>query len=311
MQENLDKHINKKEVFSNYALATNLCSGRLSHSLILNGQNTDVIENIALKVSAYLLCKNDGCFTCNNCENVLKSNHPDVFLIEKDINKTEITIDKIRQMKKTVNLLPMSSKGKVYIIKNADQLNVNSQNALLKVLEEPCDDIYFILTTSKINVILETVISRCSVYDIEDENYMLESKNFDEFMIDILKNVDEEVRCDIYKCIYNSFIYILKKDYNNLLSSLTSIYMQKNKEYIKMSLTVLKVMLKSILKTLINNFLLPDDIKVAADCKNEDKFKYIEIYNILLNEEESLLTNVNLGLSSTNLFISIKCVLEA
>ena len=83
------------------------------------------------------------------------SNNPDIFFV------SEYTVENIRQIKKFLSQRPYSHDTKVVIIPQADLLNLESQNTLLKNLEEPGDNNYFILTTSKPNALLPTIISRC------------------------------------------------------------------------------------------------------------------------------------------------------
>ncbi len=83
------------------------------------------------------------------------ANNPDVFLV------SEYTVENIRQIKKFLSQHPYSHDTKVVVIPQADLLNLESQDTLLKNLEEPGDNNYFILTTTKPNALLPTIISRC------------------------------------------------------------------------------------------------------------------------------------------------------
>lgn len=73
----------------------------------------------------------------------------------------DIRISSIRQIKKEIYLTGKSGKKKVFVISKCDRMNQNSANALLKILEEPPKDSVLILTTSKINSLLPTIIGRC------------------------------------------------------------------------------------------------------------------------------------------------------
>lgn len=73
----------------------------------------------------------------------------------------DIRISSIRQIKREIYLTGKSGKKKVFIISKADMMNPNSANSLLKILEEPPGDSVLILTTSKINSLLPTIIGRC------------------------------------------------------------------------------------------------------------------------------------------------------
>ena len=83
------------------------------------------------------------------------SNNPDLLEV------TEYTIDSIRTITKFLANKPFSHSSKVVLINNADKLNTESQNALLKNLEEPGLDNYFLLATNRPSALLPTIISRC------------------------------------------------------------------------------------------------------------------------------------------------------
>jgi len=82
-------------------------------------------------------------------------NNPDIFIV------SDYSIENIRTIKKFLSQKPFSHQSKIIYIPAADQLNFESQNTLLKNLEEPGDNNYFFLTTTKPQALLPTVISRC------------------------------------------------------------------------------------------------------------------------------------------------------
>jgi hypothetical protein len=82
-------------------------------------------------------------------------NNPDILVI------TDYTIENIRSINRFLSQKPYSHTTKVVYIANADLLNPESQNTLLKNLEEPGENCYFILTTAKPAALLPTIISRC------------------------------------------------------------------------------------------------------------------------------------------------------
>ncbi len=83
-------------------------------------------------------------------------NNPDINLIDN-----EYTIEKIRDIKKFLSTKPYSHQNKITIILNADNLEIPAQNALLKILEDPGENNYLILTTNKPYSLLATINSRC------------------------------------------------------------------------------------------------------------------------------------------------------
>ncbi len=91
----------------------------------------------------------------------------DLTVFEKDeAEKNTIGIDQVRLMQKKLFLKPMRGKTKALVINHAQTLTIEAQNALLKVLEEPPQDTIIILTTKKVDALIPTIISRCTVVDL-------------------------------------------------------------------------------------------------------------------------------------------------
>jgi len=94
--------------------------------------------------------------------------HPDLFVIEKDAEKKEIGIDKIRSISSFSNQTSAISANKFIIVDSACELNKSSSNALLKILEEPRPNNFLILISHNLNRILPTIRSRCHLVRIPD-----------------------------------------------------------------------------------------------------------------------------------------------
>ncbi len=94
--------------------------------------------------------------------------HPDLFLIEKDPEKREINVDKIRKIFDFAHQTSASSPNKFIIIDSACELNKAASNALLKILEEPRPNNFLILISHNLNRVLPTIRSRCQIVKIPD-----------------------------------------------------------------------------------------------------------------------------------------------
>lgn len=103
----------------------------------------------------------DACGECVSCSKINSLNHPDLFIIQKEEESSFIKIDRIRDVIYQASLKPYEARKKIFIIAEAEDMNEESQNALLKILEEPRENQIFILTTSRVSGILPTVFSRC------------------------------------------------------------------------------------------------------------------------------------------------------
>jgi DNA polymerase-3 subunit delta' len=108
---------------------------------------------------------------CRHINNQINPNNPDIFIINEE---TGWTINLVRQSKHFLSQKPFNHQNKIIIIYQAEKLNIESQNALLKTLEEPGNDSYVIISTSKPSKLLPTVISRCQIIKLKNK---LESKN--------------------------------------------------------------------------------------------------------------------------------------
>jgi len=94
--------------------------------------------------------------------------HPDLFLVEKEAEKKEITVDKIRKIAEFTNQTSAISPNKFIIIDSACELNKYASNALLKLLEEPRPNNFLILISHNLNRVLPTIRSRCQLVKVPD-----------------------------------------------------------------------------------------------------------------------------------------------
>jgi len=137
---------------------------RLPHALLFVGPDGVGKRALALALMAWLQCDqggDDACGTCASCRRVAAGSHSDVQLVNLAAGKKEIGIERIREVRRFMQLRPMGSKVKVALIDDAHLLTVAAQNALLKVLEEPPARSFLILVSSHPDALLPTVRSRC------------------------------------------------------------------------------------------------------------------------------------------------------
>jgi DNA polymerase-3 subunit gamma/tau len=104
----------------------------------------------------------EPCLVCENCKNIQDGRSLDIIEIDAASNTG---VDNIRELRETVKLPPTRAKYKVYIIDEVHMLSSGAFNALLKTLEEPPAHVIFILATTEIHKVPETIISRCQRFD--------------------------------------------------------------------------------------------------------------------------------------------------
>ena len=102
------------------------------------------------------------CGKCENCIAAMNGTHPDIIEINA---ANETHVEDIRDLIERSRLAPMQGLHKVYIIDEVHQLSSAASSALLKTLEEPPENVIFILATTDPQKLLPTIISRCQRYD--------------------------------------------------------------------------------------------------------------------------------------------------
>ena len=140
-----------------------LLKSKNSTSIVLEGYQ-DILEEVALEYARAVNCMvNDAepCDQCVACKTALSFNNPDIMHIRIMENKKGICVEQIRELHKETCIKPFREEFKVIIIHDADTMNIASQNAILKLLEEPPDYVRFILLVKDSGKLLQTIQSRC------------------------------------------------------------------------------------------------------------------------------------------------------
>ena len=104
------------------------------------------------------------CGKCPVCRKIAGGISVDVMTVSNGDHAT-IGVEAIRQIRQTLYVAPNDGDKKIYIIEKADTLNIQSQNALLKTLEEPPEHVVFILATTEPQKLPATILSRVQRYD--------------------------------------------------------------------------------------------------------------------------------------------------
>jgi len=104
---------------------------------------------------------------CSGLGHKFNQNNPDVLLIDQN---SGWGIDQIRKISNFLSQKPFCHQNKIIIILEAQNLNIESQNALLKILEEPGKNNYVIISTNKEKNILPTIISRCQTIKVSEKS---------------------------------------------------------------------------------------------------------------------------------------------
>lgn len=142
-----------------------LINNKIGHAYLFTGPRGTGKTSIARLLAKALNCEEGIGHICNNCENcktINSNSHPDVIEIDAASNSR---VEEIRNIIEQVRYAPIKGRFKVYIIDEVHMLSNNAFNALLKTLEEPPEQVVFILATTEPYKVLPTIISRCQRFD--------------------------------------------------------------------------------------------------------------------------------------------------
>lgn len=145
-------------------------ASRLSHAYIVSSGSREEAMGTALRLAAAAVCTRGHdvpCGECRACRKAFSGIHPDIVTVsrlsdDKGKRKREIVVEQIRSLVTDAYVLPNEAERKVYIIDEADTMNLAAQNAALKLLEEPPRGVIFLLCTQNPSQLLPTVRSRCA-----------------------------------------------------------------------------------------------------------------------------------------------------
>ncbi len=259
------------------ALENAMKNGRLPHGVVLESTQPQLLQQYIKKLSKWAVCKesNKPCDACSQCKKVETENHPDIYTAQL-AGKTEVVnVDEIRKICNDAYIKPNEAETKVYIIPNADKMQIQAQNAFLKVLEEPPQNILFILCCTSAQQLLLTIRSRVTVYKlgfdaIDDENAQRATKKAQQ----------------IAKAL------TVTKGYELLCATLFT-----DRVFAKNVLERLLLIVNSAVKAKVANINCNDVEQLLADSLSTQNL--IDILDIITTAEASLNSNINMNLFSS------------
>ncbi|GAB4148251.1 MAG: hypothetical protein Fur0037_16540 [Planctomycetota bacterium] len=146
------------------SLRSGLEQGRIPHALLFSGSRGVGKTTMARILARCLNCERgptaDPCGECSLCRSILDGSNTDVVEIDAASNNG---VDDVRAMREHVGVAAMRSRYRVFILDEAHMLSKAAFNALLKTLEEPPPRVVFVLATTELPKIPETIRSRCQV----------------------------------------------------------------------------------------------------------------------------------------------------
>ena len=143
---------------------------KISHAYILNGPKESGKMMLAEAFAMALQCeqaKSEPCMQCKSCHQAIDHNQPDIIYVSHE-KPNVISVDDIRsQLNNDIVIKPYSSRYKIYIVEDAEKMNPQAQNALLKTIEEPPFYGIILLLTTNADIFLQTIRSRCIILNLK------------------------------------------------------------------------------------------------------------------------------------------------
>ncbi len=281
------------------AVTNALRENRLPHAILIEGDIGTGRHTLANFISKAAVCSDTAppCGSCKHCLLTNSDNHPDISVTAPEDGKKNIAVSQIRALRAEAYIKPHMASCRVFIIDFADTLNEQSQNALLKVLEEPPGSTIFILIAESKASLLETIISRCVVLTLSNPetevalDYISKNTEFDE----------EEILSALAACQNNigKTLMLLKGNSDTKTSSAAKEFldqMLRGNSWGMLSVT--SPFEKS--RTTAERFFKDLKYAVAQQLrKNPTSYKapaLSRFYDELCSLEKSLATNINLSL---------------
>lgn len=127
------------------------------HTILFISSDSLLSSRMMETFTQAILCE-DLCDDCLNCKKLLSHNHPDVMYFP---TKNQLLVEDSNKITNESFVRPIFADKKIFIISNFDKSTEEAQNKLLKIFEEPMENVYYLLSTTNIEKILPTIRSRC------------------------------------------------------------------------------------------------------------------------------------------------------
>ena len=292
---------------------------RMVHAYLLDGEAGTGSIDAAKYMAKKLICKNAPCMSCGDCKRIDSDTHLNVLYIEPigDMIKKE-------QIENLIHEFSMSSLDgmpQIYIIKDADKMNVAAQNSLLKFLEEPNPNHFAFLTTSNYKKLLDTIVSRCQFihfkpipkkylmeklidYGVEvDISYIVSHLTSE---VDVAMKYIEEGKITNMMNIAKKIVDkdLKKKDsYIEYFRNKVLFLEEKDKFYHRLFLDILILIYQELLNRIsLHEAKYFDDILDNVKIQEIDKKEMIRKLELLNLYQERFNYHINLDLQYTSLF---------
>ena len=273
----------------------------LPHGIIINGPSGIGKKILAREISQKIIANFNEGLDPQNQSLFNSDHHPDFYLLDREkIHLKDIIKQKqeskywddekgYKDVVSFLTLTPSISKNKVVCIMNADSMNEESQNALLKSLEEPASYSYIIMTTSRPMSLKQTIYSRCQVFNIPHisaykiDEWLIKhgitdysSTDFPSYAMPL--NIVDDIQSDKHNS-YKEFISIINQFLNSKIDQGQAIkYINDLDMNFISKINYLVEFLKILLKSKLTN----ESLSGTYESFNSKKFSNLKISNIIV-----------------------------
>lgn len=286
----LDDYKDKQSVAYNIMM-NEINNDHISHAYLIDENNNNDSFNIVMAFIKEILCsKLDVNHRQVLCKRIDDGNYPEIKIIEPDgmlIKKKQI-LDLQQEFSRSA----FEGSKRIYIIRDADKMRSETANSMLKFLEEPDNDIIAILMTNNFNNLLSTIISRCQVIRLNNDNVDVNDSELDLLVINFIKSIENNGVRTIMKEQELLFNTVLMKDRDKLLNVFDKM--------IDMYYDIMKINTGNKLIK-FNNYL---DILINIASKNTNN-EILNKINFLVDAKETVKNNVNVNLLVDSVIINI------
>ena len=176
-------------------LTESLTRGHISHFYLISGPKGSGKHTLAKLLAEAILCEDSrkGCGSCVHCRKLRSGNHPDFITVEDPEHKN-VAVKIVRQIRDDMFIRPNEAAHKIYLF--PQELAIEGQNALLKILEEPPSYGVFLLLTDNPDKLLPTVRSRCTELKLQA---LEETTIRNQLRLDFPKATDADIAAAIFR----------------------------------------------------------------------------------------------------------------
>ncbi len=320
--------VGHKEIIKH--LQNSITLGKVSHAYIISGENGSGKSLLASAFAMTLQCQQKGsdpCLECSSCKRALSQNHPDIIFVTSE-KANSIGIEEIRtQVIDDVAIKPYCSSYKVYVIRGAEKLTLQAQNALLKTIEEPPAYAVILLLTSNQDALLPTITSRCvklslrPLHESTVKDFLMETMHIPDYQASMdavfsqgnIGKAKKMAESNEFNVMTERAIRVLRKskelEWNELMDRVKDLVQDKEniENYLDLYIMWFRDVLLYKATKDVDGLVFKDQLNSIKERAKESSYEGVEkILDAIGKAKERLHANVNFELVMELLFMTIR-----